>query len=548
MRMHGWKAPRLSRCHVASDALLAGGTTSTFVTPLGANLSPAAKPCRSRAASVRTRKRASFASTANLPPAIVLRRQAARGRGGVSGDMRALPPAGTARRAGVRRVAGTTAACSIFYALVAEHDAARQARRPQGSGIHRRHRVSASRRITPRRAAIRSRPTRGMRTRDRSRHSRKPAPAADGGTHVSIRRGLVALAHRGARSRAQADDAADQRPAESVSHDRPAGRSCPTAHVGLDERGGDRRDGKSIWVAERCGTNSCASSTARPGAQVRCDRQRSSTHFGAGLIVAPHGIFVDRDDNVWVVDCACTGGGAWSRRVRPAGTHCRATEGPSDLQVQPRRQAADDARQAGRRARPGLLLPAERRARRAERRHLRGRGPFVGTGKHGTPVQVLERREADQDVGKARQRDGATTTISRMRWRWIHAAGSSSAIAATTGSRFSIRTASCSTRGISSAGRAASSSTRRTTSTSPTPSRSRSAAGERGLEARHPHRQREGRIDSRFIPDPVDVATNTSSAEGVAADPHGVIYGAEVGPTTYGPDAPPHSLKRYVRR
>jgi hypothetical protein len=51
-----------------------------------------------------------------------------------------------------------------------------------------------------------------------------------------------------------------------------------------------------------------------------------------------------------------------------------------------------------------------------------------------------------------------------------------------------------------------------------------------------------------FIPDPVDVATNTSSAEGVTVDTRGVIYGAEVGPTVYGPDVPPHSLKRYVKR
>ena len=31
--------------------------------------------------------------------------------------------------------------------------------------------------------------------------------------------------------------------------------------------------------------------------------------FGAGLMISPHGIFVDRDGNVWVTDCACTGGG-----------------------------------------------------------------------------------------------------------------------------------------------------------------------------------------------------------------------------------------------
>jgi hypothetical protein len=41
-----------------------------------------------------------------------------------------------------------------------------------------------------------------------------------------------------------------------------------------------------------------------------------------------------------------------------------------------------------------------------------------------------------------------------------------------------------------------------------------------------------------FIPDPVDKTTGTSAAEGVAADIHGNIYGAEVGPKR---------LMRYVR-
>ena len=42
-----------------------------------------------------------------------------------------------------------------------------------------------------------------------------------------------------------------------------------------------------------------------------------------------------------------------------------------------------------------------------------------------------------------------------------------------------------------------------------------------------------------FIPDPNDAATNTSSAEGIAVDRNGVIYGAEVGQK---------ALKRYVRK
>lgn len=72
------------------------------------------------------------------------------------------------------------------------------------------------------------------------------------------------------------------------------------------------RDGKSIWVAERCGTNSCATSSLDP--VMKFDPNGNVVaHFGSGMIVAPHGITVDKDGNVWVVDCACTGGGGRGR-------------------------------------------------------------------------------------------------------------------------------------------------------------------------------------------------------------------------------------------
>jgi hypothetical protein len=37
-------------------------------------------------------------------------------------------------------------------------------------------------------------------------------------------------------------------------------------------------------------------------------------------------------------------------------------------------------------------------------------------------------------------------------------------------------------------------------------------------------------VVTAFIPDPVEKATTTSAAEGIAADPMGNVYGAEVGP------------------
>ncbi len=61
------------------------------------------------------------------------------------------------------------------------------------------------------------------------------------------------------------------------------------------------KDGTSIWVAERCGVNSCLGSTRNP--VMKFDAAgRMVTSFGAGLMIFPHGIHVDRDGNVWVTD------------------------------------------------------------------------------------------------------------------------------------------------------------------------------------------------------------------------------------------------------
>ncbi len=61
------------------------------------------------------------------------------------------------------------------------------------------------------------------------------------------------------------------------------------------------RDGKHIWVAERCGTNSCAGSTVDPVLKFDPDGRVVSS-FAAGMFIWPHGIHVDRDGNVWVTD------------------------------------------------------------------------------------------------------------------------------------------------------------------------------------------------------------------------------------------------------
>jgi sugar lactone lactonase YvrE len=81
----------------------------------------------------------------------------------------------------------------------------------------------------------------------------------------------------------------------------PAGRTWGSSSaVDID------KDGRSIWVAERCGANSCAGSGLDP--ILKFDSVGTLVKsFGAGMLLSPHGIFVDRDGNVWVTDCACTG-------------------------------------------------------------------------------------------------------------------------------------------------------------------------------------------------------------------------------------------------
>src|SRR4029079_1479291 len=77
------------------------------------------------------------------------------------------------------------------------------------------------------------------------------------------------------------------------------------------------RDGKSIWVAERCGANSCAGSTLDPVLEFDATG-KLVRHFGAGLLISPHAMSIDRQGNVWVADCACTGAAARPRDTTAA--------------------------------------------------------------------------------------------------------------------------------------------------------------------------------------------------------------------------------------
>jgi len=82
----------------------------------------------------------------------------------------------------------------------------------------------------------------------------------------------------------------------------PDGRKMgSTSSVDID------KDGKSVWVAERCGANSCLDRATgeikNMDTVFKFDTDGNVLKsFGAGMFIAPHGIYVDKDDNIWITD------------------------------------------------------------------------------------------------------------------------------------------------------------------------------------------------------------------------------------------------------
>lgn len=306
----------------------------------------------------------------------------------------------------------------------------------------------------------------------------------------------------------------------------PDGRTWgSTSGVAID------RDGVSVWVIERCGANSCIGSSAAPILQFDSTGKLVRS-FGAGMIQVPHGLHVDRDGNVWVTDWS-NPGGTQNGAVRDS------TKGHQVLKFSPEGELLlalgrpGGAREPDYFWQPNAVVTAPNgdifvaeghsNAPTANARILKfdRSGKLLRSwGKRGTSGAVDELLQPHALAMDSRGRlfvgDRSNNRVLVLDQDFNHIAtwhqfSRPSGIYIDANDRIHVAD--------SESGTVA-------------PARKDWTRGIRIGSAR------DGTIIA-FIPDPDTLQRSTSSAEGVAVDRHGVIYGAEVGQ---------RALKRYVRK
>jgi len=292
----------------------------------------------------------------------------------------------------------------------------------------------------------------------------------------------------------------------------PAGRAWgSTAGVDVDTKG-------HIWVAERCGANSCADSKLDPIFEF--DASGKLLHnFGGGIFVFPHGIGVDKDGNVWVTDGQGKEGkghqvlkfspeGKVLMTLGKAGVPGNGTDTfnmPSDVAVAPNGDIFVGDGHGG--MSNNRIVKFSKDGKYIKEWGKKGNGPgefdtphalafdskgrlFVGD-RNNNRIQIFDQDGNFIDQWPQFSRPSGIFIDKRD---VIYVADSESVSVSKNhdGWKRGIRVGSAKTGEV-----------------------------------------------TAFIPDPVEVITGTSAAEGVATDAKGVIYGAEVGPK---------DLKKYVKK
>ena len=310
----------------------------------------------------------------------------------------------------------------------------------------------------------------------------------------------------------------------------PGGRAWgSTSAVAVD------KDGESVWVAERCGQNSCVGSDLDP--VMLFDRSGKFVRsFGKGMINWPHGIFVDHDGNVWIVDGRDNKPAAPRDGTSPAAAPAKVF-GHQVLKFSPTgallmRLGTDaGAREPGYFFQPNAVLVAPSGDIFVAEGHASGadaNARILRFDRTGKLLTTWGRKgtgpgEFDQPHALAMDSQGRLFVADRGNNRlqifsqdgklldiWLQFSRASGIVIDQNDVIYSSDSESGSIA----------------------PARSDWQRGIRVGSART------GEV-KEFIPDPVLNSTNTSAAEGIAVDARGVIYGAEVGPK---------DLKRYERK
>jgi len=293
------------------------------------------------------------------------------------------------------------------------------------------------------------------------------------------------------------------------------------------------KDGRSIWVAERCGTNSCAGSNL-PSILKFDPSGKLVKSFGEGLLLFPHGIFVDRDGNVWVTD-------GQDDAARPQGTAAATLSGPPPgatrgnqvLKFSPDGKLLMTLGTRGGAAAPGYfyqpndVLVAPDGAIFVSEGHGGANSRILKFSKDGKLLKTWGTKGAGDG-----QLDGPHALAMDSRGRLFVGDRSNNRIVIfdQEGKQLDVWRQFSRPSGIYIDKRDVI-----YVADSESESVSRNHDGwKRGIRIGS---ARDGSVTA-FIPDPVDKATTTSAAEGVAADADGNIYGAEVGPK---------GVKKYVR-
>src|SRR5213595_3906619 len=308
------------------------------------------------------------------------------------------------------------------------------------------------------------------------------------------------------------------------------------------------KDGKSVWVAERCGQNSCLDRASGqmsmlppvlkfdPGGKL-------VKSFGEGMLIFAHGIFVDREGYVWVTDGQdnapqpARGEGPRGEAPRgsgPIGPRPGATKGNQVYKFSPDGKVLLTLGKPGGAAAPDYfyqpndVLVAPNGDIFVSEGHGAGNnrvlkfdkaGKFIKEwGKLGTGPGEFDQPHALAFDSKGRlfvgDRNNNRIQIFDQDGRFIDQWKQFSRPSGVyIDKNDNIYVADSESESVS-----------------------RNHDGwKRGIRVGS---AKDGSV-KYFIPDPVEKTTGTSAAEGVAADAQGNIYGAEVGP---------RALKRYVKR